>query len=86
MTAREGQSALFFAVNRRWVNAVGYLIEHGADVSLADARGNTALYLARTAIDGLQARTGDNDEAVTQQLGEYEEITRLLRQNLSQAN
>jgi len=69
MTEREGQTALFGAVKWGWNEVVGYLLEHGANASVADAHGYTAL-------DAALGRTGGRDNVVS------EDIAALLREHL----
>jgi len=69
MTEREGQTALFGAVKWGWNEVAGYLLEHGADASAADAHGYTAL-------DAALGRTGGRDNVVS------EDIAALLREYL----
>ena len=44
----EGETALFAAAEAAWNRVVKYLIDHGADASVRDAAGKTALDYART--------------------------------------
>jgi len=82
MNDREGSSALFAAVNRRWAGLVDYLIANGADVSVVDARGNLPVDLALSAINEIRGSSGDGvTELIAQQLREYEEIVQRLREN-----
>lgn len=43
MTSRQGQTALYGAINWGWTQVVQYLLEHGARVDIADAAGKTPL-------------------------------------------
>jgi hypothetical protein len=47
MTNREGQTALYAAINWGWINVVQYLLEHGAQASIADAAGKSPLDAAK---------------------------------------
>jgi ankyrin repeat protein len=49
---REGQTALFGAANNGWIRVVEHLIEKGADPSIQDAAGKSALDIARAPILG----------------------------------
>jgi ankyrin repeat protein len=46
MTERQGQTALYGAITRRWTPVVQYLLEHGAKVDVADDKGRTPLMAA----------------------------------------
>lgn len=56
MVDREGQmahhSALHSAAGRGWAEVVAYLLEHGANPSLEDLHGRTALLIATTPVQG----------------------------------
>lgn len=43
MTNRQGQTALYGAINWGWISVVQYLLDHGARVDIADAAGKTPL-------------------------------------------
>lgn len=43
MTNRQGQTALYVAINWGWKDVVKYLLDNGARVDIADARGKTLL-------------------------------------------
>jgi len=43
MTNRQGQTALYGAINWGWARVVQYLLDHGARVDIADAAGKTPL-------------------------------------------
>ena len=43
MTSRQGQTALYGAINWGWTQVVQYLLDHGARVDVADASGKTPL-------------------------------------------
>jgi uncharacterized protein len=43
MTNRQGQTALYVAINWGWTNVVKYLLDNGARVDISDARGKTLL-------------------------------------------
>jgi ankyrin repeat protein len=49
---RLGQTSLHQVAGRGWPEVVAYLLEHGADPSLKDALGRTALDLATTPVQG----------------------------------
>jgi ankyrin repeat protein len=46
MTERQGQTALYGAITRRWTPVVQYLLAHGAKVEVADDMGRTPLVAA----------------------------------------
>ncbi|MGH8228598.1 MAG: ankyrin repeat domain-containing protein [Steroidobacteraceae bacterium] len=46
MTHRQGETALYGAITRRWTKVVQYLLQHGAQVNVKDARGRTPLMAA----------------------------------------
>jgi uncharacterized protein len=52
LTDRLGQTALHQVAGRGWPDVVAYLLEHGANPSLKDAMGRTALDLATTPVQG----------------------------------
>jgi ankyrin repeat protein len=70
MTEREGQTALYGAVRRGWVNVVEFLLEAGAMVDIVDARG-------RTPIDVAMGNVGGRDNTPS------EEIATRLRQRVT---
>ena len=70
MTEREGQTALYGAIRRGWVDVVEFLIDQGADVDIVDARG-------RTPIDVAMGNIGGRDNVPS------EEIARRLRQHIA---
>jgi uncharacterized protein len=43
MTTRQGQTAIYGAINWGWTDVVQYLLDHGARVDVADARGKTPI-------------------------------------------
>ena len=43
MTTRQGQTAIYGAINWGWTDVVQYLLDHGARVDIADARGKTPI-------------------------------------------
>jgi uncharacterized protein len=43
MTMRQGQTAIYGAINWGWTDVVKYLLDHGARVDVADARGKTPI-------------------------------------------
>ena len=53
-TATLGRTALHAAAANANLAAVAALIEHGADVRIADSNGYTALHMACTRLDQLQ--------------------------------
>ena len=63
MTEREGQTALYGAVKFAWPRVVQYLIDHGANVDVADELGKTALDAALGAIGG-------RDNTVSEEIAE----------------
>lgn len=46
MTERQGQTALYGAITRRWTPVVQFLLAHGASVGVADDKGRTPLVAA----------------------------------------
>jgi ankyrin repeat protein len=54
MTNRQGQTALYGAINWGWTNVVKYLLDHGARVDIADASGKTPL-------DAVKGNAGGRD-------------------------
>jgi ankyrin repeat protein len=54
MTSREGQTALYGAINWGWADVVRFLLDHGARVDVADAAG-------KTPIDALAGNAGGRD-------------------------
>src|SRR5882672_8842832 len=62
---REGQTALFSAAGRGWTHVVAYLIEHGANADVVDARGKSPLTVALTPVGG---RPVPNADAVAELL------------------
>jgi uncharacterized protein len=65
LTDREGQTALYSAAGRGWTRVVGFLIEHGANVDVVDARGKSPLDVALSPVGG---RPVPNSEAVAEML------------------
>jgi ankyrin repeat protein len=65
LTDREGQTALYSAAGRGWTRVVAFLIEHGANVDVVDARGKSPLDVALTPVGG---RPVPNSEAVAELL------------------
>jgi len=65
LTDREGQTALYSAAGRGWTKVVAFMIEHGANVDVADKRGKTPLDVALTPVGG---RPVPNSEAVAELL------------------
>ena len=63
MTEREGQTALYGAVKFAWTRVVQYLIDHGAQVDIADALGKSPL-------DAALGRTGSRDNTVSEEIAE----------------
>ena len=61
MTEREGQTALFGAVKWGWGDVVAFLLERGADASIADAR-------SLTPVDAALGRTGGRDNTVSESI------------------
>jgi ankyrin repeat protein len=54
MTNREGQTALYGAINWGWADVVKFLLDHGARVDVADAAG-------KTPVDALAGNAGGRD-------------------------
>jgi ankyrin repeat protein len=52
MTEREGETALYGAISRGWDEAVAFLIAHGAEVAIVDARGRSPVDAAMGKIEG----------------------------------
>ena len=52
MTDREGQTALYSAAGRGWTKVVAFMIEHSANVDVADKRGKSPLDIALTPVGG----------------------------------
>ncbi len=46
MTNRQGETALYGAIYRRWVQVVRYLLQHGANVNVVDDKGRSPLAAA----------------------------------------
>ena len=65
MTDRQGQTALFLAVESRRSEIVRYLIEHGARPDLKDDAGKTALDLVQDRGEGVRASDARTTEIVT---------------------
>ena len=61
MTDREGQTALYGAINWGWAGVVKYLIAHGARTDVADARGKTPL-------DALTGGAGGRDHRPSEEV------------------
>jgi ankyrin repeat protein len=54
MTNRQGQTAIYGAINWGWTKVVQYLLDHGARVDIADASG-------KTPIDATKGQAGGRD-------------------------
>jgi hypothetical protein len=54
MTNRQGQTAIYGAINWGWQDVVKYLLDHGARVDIADAAGKTPL-------DAIKGNAGGRD-------------------------
>ncbi|MGH8259613.1 MAG: ankyrin repeat domain-containing protein [Steroidobacteraceae bacterium] len=52
MTQRQGETALYGAIFRRWTPVVQYLLQHGAKVNVADDKGRTPLMAATQGVGG----------------------------------
>jgi ankyrin repeat protein len=52
ITDRDGQTALYSAAGRGWARVVGFLVEHGAEVDIVDARGKSPLDEATGLVGG----------------------------------
>jgi ankyrin repeat protein len=59
MTNRQGQTALYGAINWGWTRVVQFLLDHGAKVDIADATGKTPL-------DATQGNAGGRDAKVVE--------------------
>jgi ankyrin repeat protein len=78
MTSRQGQTALYGAINWGWTQVVQYLLDHGARVDVADASGKTPLDASNGNAGGrdykkvpeivalIQKAAGANDKAAVQ--------------------
>lgn len=66
MTGREGQTALYGAVQHGWARVVRYLVDHGAKVDVVDALGKSPL-------DGALGKIGGRGNTVS------EEVAAILR-------
>jgi ankyrin repeat protein len=63
MTEREGQTALYGAVKWGWRSVVEFLITHGADVDVVDARG-------KSPIDAATGNVGGRDNTISQEIAD----------------
>ncbi|MEJ0035409.1 MAG: ankyrin repeat domain-containing protein [Gammaproteobacteria bacterium] len=54
VTSRQGQTAIYGAINWGWTDVVQYLLDHGARVDIADAQG-------KTPIDATKGNAGGRD-------------------------
>jgi ankyrin repeat protein len=63
MTEREGQTALYGAVKWGWRSVVEFLIKHGAEVDVVDARG-------KSPIDAATGNVGGRDNTVSQEIAD----------------
>ena len=63
MSERQGQTALFGAVKFGWTRVVEYLIDHGAEVGIVDALGNSPL-------DAALGKTGGRDNTASAEIAE----------------
>jgi uncharacterized protein len=66
MTNRQGQTAIYGAINWGWPKVVQYLLEHGADVTVKDAAG-------KSLADAMTGKAGGRDFKAT------EEVAALIR-------
>ena len=78
MTSRQGQTALYGAINWGWTQVVQYLLDHGARVDVADAAGKTPFDASKGNAGGrdyknvpeivalLQKAAGTNDKAAVE--------------------
>jgi uncharacterized protein len=57
MTNRQGQTALYGAINWGWTDVVKYLLDHGARVDIADAAGKTPIDAAKGNAGGRDHKT-----------------------------
>ena len=61
VTMRQGQTAIYGAINWGWIEVVQYLLDHGARVDVADARG-------KTPIDASKGDAGGRDYKKTDEI------------------
>jgi ankyrin repeat protein len=52
ITDRDGQTALYSAAGRGWARVASFLVEHGAEVDIVDARGKSPLDEASSLVGG----------------------------------
>ncbi|HEY7671041.1 MAG TPA: ankyrin repeat domain-containing protein [Gammaproteobacteria bacterium] len=52
ITDRDGQTALYSAAGRGWARVASFLVEHGAEVDIVDARGRSPLDEASSLVGG----------------------------------
>jgi ankyrin repeat protein len=52
ITDRDGQTALYAAAGRGWARVASFLVEHGAEVDIVDARGRSPLDEATSLVNG----------------------------------
>ena len=66
MTNRQGQTAIFGAINWNWTRVAKYLLDHGARLDIQDAAG-------KTVFDALNGKAGGRDFQAS------EEMTKLIK-------
>ena len=64
MTDREGQTAIYAAVGWGWNDVTRWLIEHGADLTVVDAKGKSPLDAARGDAGGRPEGINDETAAI----------------------
>lgn len=69
MTNRQGQTALYGAINWGWTKVVQYLLEHGARVDIADASGKTPLDAIKGNAGGRDHKNADEVAALIRKAG-----------------
>jgi ankyrin repeat protein len=66
MTNRQGQTALYAAINWSWTQVVQYLLDHGARVDIKDAAGKTPLDATRGNAGGRDFKASEEITAMIQ--------------------
>ncbi|HEX6997731.1 MAG TPA: ankyrin repeat domain-containing protein [Gammaproteobacteria bacterium] len=64
ITDRDGQTALYSAAGRGWVKVTRFLVEHGAQVDIVDARGRSPLDEATALVGGQPIPNADEVAAI----------------------
>ena len=64
MTDRQGQTALYGAINWGWARVVRYLLEHGASIQITDSAGKTPLDAIRGNAGGRDFKPADEVAAL----------------------